>query len=72
MMSKLLHELDSLDYFMIIAKSSENRLGESARMIYNQIQSLYATDISERVLGMFTFSDDNEPGALAGIKEAKI
>lgn len=72
MLSQLLHELESLDYFMIVVKSTDNRLGESMKFVYNQIQGLYATDISERVLGMFTFSDGNDPHALEGIKAAGI
>ena len=72
MLSQLLHELDSLDYFMIVVKSTDNRFGESAKYIYNQIQGLYANDISERVLGMFTFSDDNEPLALESVKASGI
>ena len=72
MLSQLLHEIDSLDYFMIVVKSTDNRLGEAAKFVYNQIQGLYATDISERVLGMFTFSDGNPPNALAGIEASGI
>ena len=72
MLSELLKGLDSLDYFMLVVKSTDNRLGESAQFIYNSIQGLYAVDISERVLGMFTFSDDCEPNALAGVKASGI
>ena len=72
MLSQLLHELDYLDYFLIAVKSTDNRLGEGMKFIYKQISGLYATDISERVLGMFTFSDTNRPCALEGIAAAEI
>ena len=40
--------------------------------MYTKIQQLYAKDISERVIGMFTFSDGDLPNAIEAVKAAKI
>ena len=63
MLSQLLNTIEMLDYIMIAVKSTDTRLFESSKFVYNSIQRLYAKDISPRVLGMYTFSDGNDPNA---------
>ena len=73
MIGGVLKCLDSLDYILMVVKASENRLPESAKTVYKRIHSLYAQDISERVIPMFTFADGNEPKeAIASIKSSGI
>ena len=72
MIARLLNSLDTLDYIMMAVKSTDNRLGASAKFVYTKIQQLYAKDISERVIGMFTFSDGSPPPAIEAVKAAKI
>ena len=72
MISTLLKSLYSLDYILIAIKSTDNRLTESSQFIYSSVQNLYAEDIANRVLGMFTFSDGNKPGALTAVKGSGI
>ena len=57
---------------MITVKATETRLHTSTKYVYNQINNLYAKDMLPRVLGMYTFSDNNEPNAIAAIRAAKI
>ena len=61
MIKGCLTELQTLDYISLVVKASENRLASSSKHVYIKIQNLYADDLSERILGMFTFSDGAEP-----------
>ena len=61
MISNLLTEMESLNYILMIVKATENRLSPSSQFIYSQIQKLYSEDLSDRMLGMFTFSDGGDP-----------
>ena len=72
MITELLSTIPTLDYILMVVKATDNRLGEASKFVYNQIQNLYAQDISERVLGMFTHTDGNEPLAIYAVEEAKI
>ena len=72
MIGALLKQLQTLDYLLLTVKASENRLSTSSKFVYSQIQNLYAEDISERVVGMFTFLDDGKLGAYEAVKEAGI
>ena len=53
--------LKTLDYVGLVVKATETRLNPSSKYVYNKIQNLYAEDLSERILGMFTFSDGGDP-----------
>ena len=57
---------------MIAVKATETRMHDSTKFVYNQINNLYAEDIIPRVMGMYTFSDGNEPSAIAAVKAAGI
>ena len=75
MISNLLGTLEQLNYILMVAKATENRLTPSTKFIYSQIQKLYKEDLADRMLGVFTFSDASEPQgyialAAAGIKLA--
>ena len=59
MIIALLKRLETLDYLCIVVKGSSIRLDIDAKFIYETIQSLYAYNISDRVLGMITFADDS-------------
>ena len=72
MLQGLLKSLFTLDYILMVVKSNENRLSMSSKFIYSQIQNLYAKDLSERVLGMFSFSDGAEPQGYIAVKAAGI
>ena len=72
MIGNLLKELMTLDYLMLVVKATDNRLAKSSKFVYQQIQGLYAKDLSERVVGLFTFSDGGEPKAYEGLKQADI
>ena len=52
----------------MVVKSTENRLAKSSEFIYNKINDLYAIDISERVLGLFSFYDGSESTAVSGVE----
>ena len=47
-------------------------MSESNVFIYNSIQNLYANDISDRFIGMYTFSDGNEPSARKALEAVGI
>lgn len=72
MVANLLKSFTSLDYILMVVKASETRLTASSSYVFSRIQALYATDISERVLGMFTFSDGQVPNAYAAVEQAGI
>ena len=72
MITELLGGIPTLDYILMVVKATENRLGEASKFVYTQIENLYAQDISERVLAMFTHTDGNEPLALYAVEEAKV
>ena len=57
---------------MITVKASETRLDPRMKMVYSQIQNLYAKDMVPRLLGMYTFADDDEPSAIAAIQKADM
>ena len=61
MIKGCLTELQTLDYITLVVKATENRLASSSKHVYIKVQNLYADDLSERILGMFTFSDGAEP-----------
>ena len=61
MIRGLLNTLKTLDYVGLVVKATETRLNPSSKYVYNKIQNLYAEDLSERILGMFTFSDGGDP-----------
>lgn len=66
MVATLLNErtgLQNLDYLLLTVKASDNRLTPAAKFIYSKIQGLYADDLTERLVGMFTFSDGANPQA---------
>ena len=64
--------LEHLNYILLTVKATDNRLSPSSKYIYDNIQNLYAADLSERMMGMFTFSDGGIPAAYEAIKAAKI
>ena len=60
MLDRLLNSLKILDYMLLVVKSTEIRLTSSSENIYGKIQKLYGNDLSDRMLGIFTFSDGGE------------
>ena len=68
----LLKKLETLDYLCIVVKGSTNRLDIPSKFIYETISSLYACDVSDRVLGMITFSDDNSQQAESALSAAGV
>ena len=72
MISGILQSLLTLDYLFITVKASDNRLSDASQYIYSKIQGLYAKDISDRVVGLFTFSDGSPPNAIQAVKAAGI
>lgn len=72
MIGALLQELQTLDYILLTVKASDNRLSHASKFIYSKIQGLYADDLTERVVGMFTFSDGGDPQAFEAVKAAEI
>ncbi len=72
MISGLLNSLKILDYMLMVVKSTENKLTSSSQFIFEKIQKLYAKDLSDRMLGIFTFSDGGEGQALTAVNAAGI
>ena len=72
MIAGLLHQLDSLDYLTICVKGSINRLDIPAKFIYETIAGMYGIDVSDRVLGMITFSDSSDDAARVALEAAGI
>ena len=72
MLSGLLNSLSTLDYILLVTKATEVRLSNSSKFIFKQIEKMYANDLSERVLGLFTFSDGAEPQGYTAVKAAGI
>ena len=72
MAAQLLNKINYLDYILITAKSSDNRVSEANKFIYNNIQDLYANDISDRFLGAYTFSDGSPPSARQALESIGI
>ena len=60
----------------MVVKSTENKLTASSQWIFEKTTKLYGKDLSDRMLGIFTFSDGGEAQAkiavdAGGIKLAK-
>ena len=72
MIGTLLKSLFTLDYICLVVKSTENRVMESTKFVYAQIQNLYAEDLNGRIMGMFTFTDGGEPPAYEAVKASGI
>ena len=68
----MLHKLESLDYLNCVVKGSMNRLDIPSKFIYETISNMYATDVSERILGFITFSDGNDKQCATALKAAGI
>ena len=45
----------------MVAKANERRVADSNMAIFTKLQNLYTEDLSDRVIGMFTFSNGDEP-----------
>ena len=72
MINNLLTSMDSLNYMLLVVKSTENKLTSSSNFIYQQVQSLYSDDLADRMLGVFTFSDGAEPQGYTAVTAAGI
>ena len=72
MIAALLNLVQELDYILLTVKSDQNRLSNASKFIFARIQNLYAEDLSERVIGMFTFNDATTPAAYEAVKQAGI
>ena len=72
MISNLLTSMVQLNYLLMVVKATENRLTDSSKFIYKQVQSLYADDLADRMLGVFTFSDVSEPQGFTAVTAAGI
>lgn len=57
MLSALINTLTTLDYIFMVTKAPDGRLTPANKFIYQKLQKLYAKDLQERMLGMFTFCD---------------
>ena len=70
MVSEILNKIEYLDYVFFVVKSPDQKLDHNLRYVYDTIQKLYAEDLSKRVCGVFTFSDnsDRPPNALKAIE----
>ena len=72
MVALLLKMVQELDYILLTVKSDVQRLSKANQFIFARIQGLYADDLSERVVGMFTFNDATTPAAYEAVKLAGI
>lgn len=72
MIEKTLKNLKMLDYVLLVVKSSDTRLGASTKFVFQNIQNLWAKDISSRILIMYTFSDGKTPLAIQALSDAGI
>jgi hypothetical protein len=68
MITATLKKLETIDYILLVTKHSDNRLTTTAEYIYQNIQNMFATDVKDRFLSMFTFSDGKKPLAIDAIK----
>ena len=57
----MLQSLLTLDYILLVANANGRRVADSTKAIFTKLQNLYTEDLSERVIGMFTFSNGDEP-----------
>ena len=64
--------LKTLDYILLTVKAPTNRVDQQVKYIYDRIDNLYAEDIKERLVGMFTFSDNDKPLAQEALKACDI
>ena len=72
MISTLLSSLEQLNYIFMVVKATENWLTQSTKFIYSEIEKLYAEDLVDRILGMFTFSDGGEPQGYTAVTAAGL
>jgi len=72
MIEKTLKNLKMLDYVLLVVKASDTRLGASTKFVFQNIQNLWAKDISSRILIMYTFSDGKAPLAAQALCDGGI
>ncbi|XP_051970664.1 uncharacterized protein LOC127634938 [Xyrauchen texanus] len=64
------HEIDAV---CLVINSTQNRLSDRQRYIFDAVQSLFGKDIAENIVLLFTYSTGAHPkNALMAVKEAKI
>ena len=74
MLHHLFKSFESLDYLIIVSKSSETRMDAFAANVFNEMSQLYAKNVNERILALLTFSDFNlkATNTLALFKKSQI
>jgi len=72
MIELTLKNLKMLDYVLLVTKSTDTRLGASTKFVFQSIQNLWAKDIAERILVMYTFSDGKAPLAEQALNDEGI
>ena len=53
----MLKSMVTLDYILLVVNANERKLADSEIAIFTKIQNIYTDDVSERTIGMFTFSN---------------
>ena len=72
MIKLLLQSLTALDYIFLTVKASDHKLTKNSAWLYKQVQDLYGSDLGDRILGAFTFSDGSKPLAKAALEAVQI
>ena len=52
---EILKEISNLDNIFLCVKASENRVSTKVKDLFNRLNTLYSTDIADRILGCFTY-----------------
>ncbi|KAA0711793.1 Neoverrucotoxin subunit alpha [Triplophysa tibetana] len=64
------HEIDAVCF---VIKANQNRLNDTQQYIFDAVQSLFAKDIEENIVLLFTHSDGAPPkNTLKAVKDAKF
>ncbi|XP_022777606.1 uncharacterized protein LOC111319040 [Stylophora pistillata] len=64
--------IDHLDGIGFVIQSSQARLTQTQRYIFDSILSIFGNDVSRNIFMMITFADGQRPPVLEAVKEAKI
>ncbi|XP_051970790.1 uncharacterized protein LOC127635048 [Xyrauchen texanus] len=66
-------EIHEIDAVCLVINSTQNRLSDRQRYIFDAVESLFGKDIAENIVLLFTHSTGAHPkNALMAVKEAKI
>ena len=67
LISVFLNKIESIDYIFLVVKSDVQRVNHQVKKVYETIQSLYAMDLSDRLCGIFSFSDYKKIPAITAL-----